>query len=116
MTTLVYGKQVSFGREKMIELPDTFRVLLHPFFAAVEVILHNVIQHPASLQATSDLYIVEPFLQLLEILAGDQRQCSRSEEADRMYGLCKELNDRAHDAVKHLNMSLAWDLVLEMEQ
>lgn len=84
----------------------THRILLHPFFAAVEVLLHNVIRHPASPQATSDLHIVEPFIRLLEILAGDKRQCSRSEEAERMYLLCNALNDRARNAVSFSNMTL----------
>lgn len=93
-----------------------YRILLHPFFAAVEVILNNVIRYPASSQATSDLHIVEPFLRLLEILAGDKRQCSRSEEAEKMYRLSNELNGLAKDAVERSNMSLAWGLVLTLEQ
>jgi hypothetical protein len=95
---------------------ETPRILLHPFFAAVEVLLHNVIRQPASPQATSDLHIVEPFLHLLEILAGDKRQCSRSEGAERMYGLCKELKGRAHEAVKQLDMSLSLGLISDLGQ
>lgn len=92
------------------------RILLHPFFAAVEVLLHNVIRHPASPQATSDLHIVEPFIRLLEILAGDKRQCSRSEEAERMYRLCNELNDRARQAVSLSDMTLALGFISDSRQ
>lgn len=33
-----------------------------------------------------------------------------------MFELCKELNGRAHDAVKHFDMSLDLELMLDMEQ
>lgn len=92
------------------------RILLHPFFAAVELLLHNVIQHPESSQAASDLHIVEPFLHLLEILAGEKRQCSRSEEAERMYRLCNELNGRAREAVERSNMRLGFGLMSDPGQ
>ena len=64
----------------------------------------------------SDLQIVEPFLHLLEILAGDKRQCSRSEEAEGIYRLCKELSGRAREAVQGSNvMSLALGSMLNWE-
>lgn len=93
-----------------------YRILLHPFFAAVEVILNNVIRYPASSQATSDLHFVEPFLRLLEILAGDKRQCSRSEEAEKMYRLSNELNGRTREAVERSDMSFALEFVSTLEQ
>lgn len=105
----------SFGVELKTKAA-THRILLHPFFAAVEVLLHNVIRHPASPQATSDLHIVEPFIRLLEILAGDKRQCSRSEEAERMYRLCNELNDRARQAVSFSDMTLALGFMSDPKQ
>ncbi|KAL1877531.1 hypothetical protein Daus18300_002519 [Diaporthe australafricana] len=91
-------------------------LLLHSFFAAVEVLLGNVLRQPASAQASSDLRIVEPFLGLLEILAGDKRQCSRSEEAERMYRVCNDLHGRARQAVEQSNMSLPFGFMLDLEQ
>lgn len=102
------SEDVPFDFEKTTKAA-IHRILLHPFFAAVEVLLHNVIRHPASPQAASDLHIVVPFLHLLEILAGEKRQCSRSEEAEKLYRLCNELNNRAREAVERSNMRLILD-------
>jgi hypothetical protein len=85
-----------------------YRVLLHPFFAAVTLLLNNLIRSPASRQAQSDLHIVEPFLRLLETLAGDERRCSQSEEARHMYEICSDLDSRAKVAVEGMGMIIAF--------
>ncbi|KAJ0109682.1 hypothetical protein J7T55_014244 [Diaporthe amygdali] len=91
-------------------------ILLHSFFAAVEGLLNNLLRHPGSPQASSDLNIVEPFIRLLEILAGNKRQCAQSEEAEQMYRLCTELRSRAREAVEQSNMSLEFGLMSDLEQ
>lgn len=82
-------------------------LLLHPFFAAVTALLHNVVRHPESWQAQSDIHIVKPFLQLLEILGAGKGSCSRSEESKRMHHFCRELNGKAEEAVKPAYVRLA---------
>ena len=82
------------------------RILLHSFFAAVRVILQNVLRCPAAPQAHTDLHIVEPFLRLLEILAGEGRNCSRSEEANRMHQVCNDLNAKAKEAVERVDLGI----------
>ncbi|TPX06857.1 uncharacterized protein E0L32_002353 [Thyridium curvatum] len=70
-------------------------LLLQPWYAISTVLLRNVLRYPASPQALSDILLVNPFLQLLKNLAGDERQCSRSEEAKRMYREGQDLSDQA---------------------
>ena len=36
-------------------------------------------------EADSDIQLVQPFLQLLKTLSGYQRQCSRSEQSQRLF-------------------------------
>lgn len=76
------------------------RILLHPFFAAVTAVLENLLRHPDSHESPSDLQIVQPFLRLLEILAGNERICSQSDESRRMYQVCQGLNERANAAIE----------------
>ncbi|KAM5373886.1 hypothetical protein ACJZ2D_006715 [Fusarium nematophilum] len=75
-------------------------LLLHPFFAAVSTLLENVVRYPESAQARSDLATVKPFLELLDILVDDERQCSRSEEVTRMHQVCRDLKGKAVEAVE----------------
>lgn len=82
------------------------RILLHPFFAAVRVILQNVLRCPASPQAHTDLQIVEPFLRLLEVLAGEGIRGTRSEEAKRMHQVCNDLNAKAKVAVERVSLEV----------
>lgn len=77
--------------------------MLHPFFAAVTLLLENVLRYPASPNAQSDLNVVEPYLRLLDTLVGEGGQCSRSEEADRMSRVCNDLYDKGKVAVQDAN-------------
>ncbi|KAI5459148.1 fungal-specific transcription factor domain-containing protein, partial [Mariannaea sp. PMI_226] len=86
-------------------------LLLHPFFAAVTTLLENVIRYPNSAQAHSDLHVVEPFLGLLEVLANDEKQCSRSDEAGQMLRTCAVLHDRAKVAVEMQGREAAYSSV-----
>ena len=63
-------------------------------------LLHNVLRNPTYGQAESDLYIVEPFLQLLDILASEEKKVYQTEESNRMRQFCLELNGRAKEAIK----------------
>lgn len=82
------------------------RLTLNPIFAAVTTLLNNVIHHPLSPHAHSDLQAIEPFLGLLGVLTGDQRQCSRSDEAERMLPVCEDLKTRASEAIQLMSTSL----------
>ncbi len=90
---------------KCSSLIDTLRILLHPAYAAATAILQNVLQNPNAPQASDDICIVSPFLRLLESLRGEKRVCSRSEEAERMYRAYTELNVRACETVRQLEMN-----------
>ena len=76
--------------------------MLRPCFAAVTALLRNILHNPTSGKAQSDLDIVEPFLQLLDTLAGEEKQCFQSEQSIRMRQFCLELNGRATEAAKPL--------------
>ncbi|KAI1317566.1 fungal-specific transcription factor domain-containing protein [Xylariaceae sp. FL0255] len=73
--------------------------LLHPFCAVVLVVLHSVIRSPASATAANDLEIVQPFILLVECLAGEHGVGFRSNEAKRMHTSCSILSQRGRDAV-----------------
>ncbi|KAF7561918.1 hypothetical protein G7046_g2229 [Stylonectria norvegica] len=78
-------------------------ILLQPFFAAVTVLLQNVVRNPIAQNAQSDLQIVKPFLRLIEMLANDQRVCSASGESEKIHEFCEELHSRATKAVDFVN-------------
>jgi hypothetical protein len=104
----------------LVELPESknylivsltyFRMLLHTFFAAAKILLLNLARNPRSTEANSDLHIIKPFLHLLEILAGDQRMCSRSEEFKRMSRISIDLMEEARVAVQHLVLQTMEDM------
>lgn len=75
-------------------------MLLHAFFAAASSMLYNLTQNPMSPNAISDLDLVDPFLRLLETLAGDPTTLSLSEELARMHRTCNSLNFEAKEAVQ----------------
>ncbi|KAM0544849.1 hypothetical protein ACHAPJ_011594 [Fusarium lateritium] len=79
-------------------------LLLQSFFNIAETLLKNVERLPSSPQALSDLHLVEPFLKLLNVLAAEERECYRSEEAKSMRKSCGELWSRASEAVRSMNM------------
>ncbi|KFA46923.1 hypothetical protein S40293_03597 [Stachybotrys chartarum IBT 40293] len=83
-------------------------MLLHPCFSAATLLLANIIQHPISPQAQLDLSIVEPFLHLLEFLAGRHGECTQSTEAKRMHGVCRDLECQAREAMARTGLSLIW--------
>jgi hypothetical protein len=76
--------------------------LIHYFFAAVTTILYNVLRNPNHIFARSDIQLVEPFLGLLNILAKE----GKSEEVQRMFEFCQDLNTKATEAVSHVNMRM----------
>ena len=84
------------------EVLTTHRLLIHYFFAAVTTILHNILCNPTHIFAPSDLQLVEPFLSLLELLAKE----GKSEEVQRMFEFCQDLNGKAKDAVTKVNMRM----------
>ncbi|KAI8625613.1 fungal-specific transcription factor domain-containing protein [Xylariaceae sp. FL1651] len=83
-------------------------IILHPFFAAATVLLKNVIYYPESLEAWSDIMMVQPFLQLLALLSSEKGGCSRSEEAQRMYKVCNDLNNKAKKAAEGKNRMIRY--------
>lgn len=87
---------------------DMDRMLLHPCFSAATLLLTNIIQHPISPQSQLDLSIVEPFLHLLEVLAGRHGECTQSAEAKRMHGVCQDLKCKAREAVARIGVNLIW--------
>ena len=87
----------------IFEFALTFRrLLIHYFFAAVTALLENVVRHPSHPQAHSDILLMDPFLQLLEILSEE----GKSEEVQRMYDFCVDMNGKARDAVERVNRSM----------
>ena len=82
-------------------------LLIHHFFAAVTALLHHVLMNPTYAEALSDLYLIRPFLKLLEILAGEKK----SDEVARMYEFCIDLNRRAIGAVEEVSKTFTCNTV-----
>ncbi|TAQ88844.1 hypothetical protein B7494_g2839 [Chlorociboria aeruginascens] len=74
-------------------------LLISDFFAVVNILLQNILISPADPQAHSDLLLIEPFLQLLQVLSKE----GKSEEVQKMYESCTDLGSRARDAVLNVN-------------
>jgi hypothetical protein len=104
------------------------RLLLHFFFAAVTALLDNVSHNPASVEASSDLQIVEPFLLLLEILAeqGESGEKTKMpqfckdleregipDEVENMLQICRDLSRNAREAVEKVSLRLSYDCSME---
>lgn len=85
-------------------LLTTNRIMLHPFFAAVTMLLQNALDHPTCADAYSDLEIVQPFFRLLDVLAAEERTCYRSNEARRMHRECNDMLRKASEAVGCMSM------------
>ncbi|KAL2673942.1 hypothetical protein Neosp_012388 [[Neocosmospora] mangrovei] len=79
-------------------------IMLHPFFAAVTMLLQNALDHPTCADAQSDLEIVQPFFRLLDVLAAEERTCYRSNEARRMHRECNDMLRKASEAVGCMGM------------
>ncbi|KAK6336408.1 hypothetical protein TWF696_001966 [Orbilia brochopaga] len=75
-------------------------LIMNHLCAAVTVLLENIIRDPAANLARSDFALVEPFLQLLEDLAGRQH----SADAPRLNESCKELSKRARYAIDSISV------------
>ena len=76
---------------------------MHAFFAATATILSYSACGTTSTQAKLDIHLVQPFLQLLEILAKDQRTCSNSEESKRLRRICDHLREETEEAIRLLD-------------
>ncbi|KAI1263925.1 fungal-specific transcription factor domain-containing protein [Xylariaceae sp. FL1019] len=81
-------------------------MLIQPFFATVTVILCYVLRNPKSLTAKDDLQLVQPFLQLLLVLAEKGGRRFYSEEVNIIYRTCSTLNQRCIEATKRVTMRL----------
>ncbi|VUC27863.1 unnamed protein product [Clonostachys rosea] len=90
---------------------DCVWISIHPLFAAASSLLLHLARNPLSPDAQTDLQLVQPLIRILEVLAADQRRCSRSEESRRLGRLCKELEGEARRAVNLLRG--AGDVVTE---
>jgi hypothetical protein len=75
-------------------------MLLHAFLSATSSVLYSLLQGPASPNALTDLHLVDPFLRLLETLATDPTEASRSEEIKKMHEHCRRLYNEAERAIQ----------------
>lgn len=74
-------------------------IMLHPFYAAATLLLHEILFYPSSRQARTDYILVQPFLELLHVLAREERPGSQSDEAKRLYQSCTALSNSAREAM-----------------
>ncbi|KAI0148420.1 fungal-specific transcription factor domain-containing protein [Xylariaceae sp. FL1272] len=79
-------------------------MLIHPFFTTVTVILCYVLRNPESLTVKDDLQLVQPFYQLLLVLAEKGSRQFYSAEVNMMYRTCTALNQRCVEATKRVAM------------
>lgn len=84
-------------------------MILHPFFAAAIAILENAIRYPQFPHSRSDVILVEPFMELLDILAEDETRCSKSDEAKRMRQCCRDLHAQAKRDVSRVSFTIVPD-------
>ncbi|KAK9772816.1 putative Fungal-specific transcription factor domain-containing protein [Seiridium cardinale] len=80
-------------------------LLVGSFFEAVTVLLHNVIVNPFHTRARSDILLIEPFLELLEVLDDD----GDNVELQRMRKECNSLIQNAIAAVEGIEYTMIVD-------